>query len=253
MNANNLAAVNSALNSAAIDANAADTTGEVQAIVDAYQAILASADGTVGNTSTPLTGNQYAQVGVTGLSGTSAPAQGSAGFLLNNVVDGKTRDAVDSVPELQTLADAATRVIAHAGGGAGTAPTLDDFGYLGLTNVTSANLGTAQSAIARSTAIGVDTLAELRAVVDSALTTPPPPNPSLPNITLSSALSGVTHLDVTSNLVFSAAQTLQIGTGTITITDLGGVNGTTGFRNDTQVNPTSVLGQAFEVKVEATV
>ena len=166
----NLASINSALNSAAINADMADTTAEVQAVVDGYNAILASADGTL-NAANPLSAAQYASIGVTGLTGTSAP--GNALHLLDDVVDQATTAAVDTEAEVQALADAAKAVIAAAGTGTATGVTKAGLqALLGNNTVTDANLAAVQAAIAASATLpsGVDTKAELQALVDKAIT-----------------------------------------------------------------------------------
>jgi copper homeostasis protein CutC len=113
----NLGAMNSALDTAAVNGAAVDSKAKVQTLVDAYRAILASADGTGANTGTALTGAQYTAVGVTGVSGSAAP--GNALNLLNSAVDAQPTTGVDTVPELQAMADAAARVMAAAGGNPG--------------------------------------------------------------------------------------------------------------------------------------
>jgi hypothetical protein len=220
-----LASINSALDSAAVTGAQADTTAEVQDIVNAYNAILSSADGVSDNTATALTGPQYTLVGVTGVSGTSAP--GNALHLLDSVVDASPMLAVDTVPELQAMADAAAHVI--TGAAAGTGPTLSDLGALGITGVTGANLASVQAGIAATpdNGTGVDTQAELQAIVTATIN-------SHPNI--STALSGVTNLDVTSNLVLNVDQSLTVGTGFIRITDMGG----TGYQGDTSNNTQTI-------------
>jgi hypothetical protein len=168
--ASNLGAVNSALNSGPINGAAADTTAEVQAIVNAYQAILNSADGTAGNTTTPLTFEQYAAIGVTLPSG-PALGGGSGLHLLNDVVDGKPMTGVDTVTELQALVNAAHHVELAAGGSAAdiAALTLEDLQVLGVTGVTADNLPAALAAIGAASAdLAVDTLACLQKVVSDA-------------------------------------------------------------------------------------
>jgi hypothetical protein len=59
-------------------------------------------------------------------------------------------------------------------------------------------------------------------------------------------LGGVSNLDVTSNLVLSVDQTVTIGHGNITITDLGGSNGGTGYHGDVNTN-TQVIDVATAV------
>ena len=166
----NLAAINSALDSAAVNGTAADTTGEVQAIVNAYNAMLASADGTAANTSTALTGAQYTAIGVTGVTGVAAP--GNALYLLDSAVDASAATAVDTVAELQAMADAAARVIAAAGGSPAdiTAVTLTDLNAIGITGVTADNLPAVVAAIGAATPdSAVDTQGELQTIVTTAI------------------------------------------------------------------------------------
>ena len=155
----NVGAINSALDSAGVNGAAADTTAEVQAIVDAYVAILGAADGSADSDTAP-TAIQYTQIGVTGVSG------GSEESLLGSVIDGLSGSAVDTVAEVQALADAVGGVIAGAGGAANQ-PTLTDLQALNLPGVNSANLAAVQAAIAASADDGseVDTLAELESLV----------------------------------------------------------------------------------------
>jgi hypothetical protein len=220
-----LAAVNSALDSLPVTGAQADTTAEVQGIVSAYNAILASADGTADNTVTPLTGAQYTQVGVTGVSGSSTP--GNALHLLDSVVDASPVLAVDTVPELQAMADAAAHVITGSAGG--TAPTLADLSALGITGVTALNLATVQAGIATTVddGTGVDTKAELQALVTATINAHP---------SISNALAGVTNLDVTSNLVLNVDQAVSVGMGQIHITDLGGA----GYQGDSSNNTQTI-------------
>jgi hypothetical protein len=92
----------------------------VQAIVDGYNAILASADGML-NAANPLSAAQYRSIGVSGVTGTSAP--GTALHLLDDVVDQAATAAVDTEGEVQAMADAAKAVIAAAGTGTATGVT----------------------------------------------------------------------------------------------------------------------------------
>ncbi|RFO96304.1 hypothetical protein DIC66_13405 [Rhodoferax lacus] len=167
-----LPSIDSALDSDAVTGALADTTAKVQGIVDAYTAILASADTRTGNTTPPLTAAQYTTVGVTGVSGgTSTPATGTALFLLDNVVDGKAPVDVDTVPELQALANAANHLIAAAGGTPAdiAALTLDDLKALGVTGVTADNLQAVIAAIGRTTPDdAIDTLLEIQNVATAA-------------------------------------------------------------------------------------
>ena len=231
VNSTNLAAINSALDSVPIAKEQANTTAKLQIIVNAYTAILASANGTAGDAGTALTGAQYTAIGVSGVSGVAA--DGNALKLLNEVVDGKPTTGVDLVTEVQALADAAAHVMTAAAGTPSQAAvvTQADLVALGVTGVTDANLASIQAAISGSAdnGTGVDTQAELVALATGAINAHP---------SITSALSGVLNLDVTSSLVFSASQTVTVGTGFIHITDLGGstASGGTGYYGDTTTN-----------------
>jgi sugar lactone lactonase YvrE len=162
VDATNLAAINSALNTAAINSAAADTAAEVQAIVDAYAAVLAAADGGLlaGTAPTEL---QYSQIGVTGVSGATMVS------LLGEVIDAKSGSDVDSVTKVQDLAVAVAGVLAGAGGTANE-PTLTQLTDLGFSSVNSSNLADVQAAIAAAGVAGVDTLGELQSVIAGAVT-----------------------------------------------------------------------------------
>ena len=129
--------------------------------MDAYQAILANADGTANNATSPSAAD-YTKLGVTGID--TAAELG----LLGDVIDGKTAADVATPAALQALADAAQAVMTGAAGG--TAPTLAQLQALGLTGVTAGNLAAVQTAIAGTAddGTGVDTLAELDALIDTA-------------------------------------------------------------------------------------
>ncbi|WP_310614864.1 Ig-like domain-containing protein [Limnohabitans sp.] len=154
----NLSAIQSALDSAAVNGLAADTTVEVQTIVDAFNAIKANADSAATANATQA---QYAAIGVNGIDNAAKTS------LLGDVVDAKAFADVDTVGELQTLATAAAAVI--TGAASGTAPTKAQLEALGITGVTDANLFAVQAAIAATAddGTGVDTLSELQTVVNT--------------------------------------------------------------------------------------
>ncbi|MEI7786618.1 MAG: hypothetical protein WCK08_19695, partial [Betaproteobacteria bacterium] len=137
----NLASINSALNTLAVNGAAANTTDEIQAIVNAYQAILGAADGRRDGDAKP-TAAQYAAIGITDMGGNVPVAKLN---LLGDVIDGKGRADVDSAREVQDLADAVAAVMTGAAGG--TAPTLEQLKKLGITGLTPANLAQVQDAI----------------------------------------------------------------------------------------------------------
>ncbi len=235
--AGNLAAINSALDSTVVNGNKADTTAKVQIIVDAYKAILTAADGPMGTNAAPLTGDQFAAVGVTGVSGSTAPAGGTALHLLDDAVDLSASTMVNTYPALQHMADAAAHIMSDVAGGA--TATVADFAYLGILGVTAANLGAVRTGIDNATAHTVDTVASLQSVVNSIIGTP----------TLETALGNVTNLDVTSNLVLTSFSAVKLGaSGMIHIHQTGGAgyNGAiTPSSHDVDIDLSTAAGRSL--------
>lgn len=171
--AGNLGAVNSTLNAAAVTGTEADTLSEVQALVDAYKAVLALADSGV-VVGTPVTAAQIALLGVTGvntltLGAIDVPTTTKAS-LLSSVIDAKASTAVDTVGELQTLADSVQAVMLAVNGvvSGGSALTKAQLDGLGITGVTDNNLADALAALANTPNDGssVNTLPALQYVVN---------------------------------------------------------------------------------------
>ena len=173
---NNVAAIQSALNSAAVNGVATDTVAEVQAVVDAYKAILAEANDTANtagnstpdaNTGSHPTAAQYAAIGVDlGAAATDAETLG----LFNAIVGGKQTADVDTVAEVQALANIANAIqLKAAGGSPSPSITVADLTAIGLdtAGVTVDNLPTLLSAIAAKNDNGTetDTLEELQALI----------------------------------------------------------------------------------------
>lgn len=175
----NVAAINSALNDADITGAKTDTTAKIQSLVDSYNLILATADGISGNGTAP-TATDYANIGINGID-TAQEVR-----LLGSVIDGKTNAAVDTVAELQALADAVQAVIGAAENGS-PLPTKAQLELLGISGVTLANLTTVVQGIIDKTGNDVDTLAELQAVVNNVTT--PVVDTTAPTLSISDNLS----------------------------------------------------------------
>jgi hypothetical protein len=99
VDANNLAAINSALNTADVNGGSVGSPQDVQKLVDAYNKVLAAADGRDDNVAKPSQ-DDYTRLG---LRGVDSPKKGE---LLGDVIDSKTKAEVDSAEELQDLANA---------------------------------------------------------------------------------------------------------------------------------------------------
>ena len=225
VNASNLAAINDVLNSGAVNGNAADTTAEIQAIVDAYTKILAAADGTGGNGVLPGAGD-YAAIGVTGVDA------GAETSLLGSVIDKKASSAVDTLAEMQALANAVQAVMDGANGATGL-PTKAQLELLGMTGVTDANLAAIQKAIADTINDGsaVDSLAKLQAVVDDGASS------GLSRILAYANSGGTTTAPTESDYQLA-------GVSGVTVSNLAGLNAVIRTKTASQVDTASEI-QAF--------
>ena len=120
-----------------------------------------------GNAALAPTAQDYAKLGVTGVDSAGAES------LLGSVIDAKPVTAVDSVAELQALADAAAAVVRWAEGGdpLPQPPTEAQLELLGLDPavVTPDRLPAILDAIADADPEDVDTLADLGGLVDEAV------------------------------------------------------------------------------------
>jgi hypothetical protein len=159
----NLGAILSAIGAGADDGSGISTLASLQALINAYNVILASADGSLDGDDI-ANASQYAAIGVTGVT------SGAGESLLGDVIDGSVSTAVDTVSEIQGLADAVAGVLAGAAGTANE-PTLAGLQALGITGVTSGNLAAIHAAIAATADNGseVSTLAGLQGLVDGAI------------------------------------------------------------------------------------
>jgi hypothetical protein len=132
VSASNIGAVNSAI--AHLGQAATDTASEVQAVVDAYAALLDAADG-VANGGATLSVAQFQTLGLTVID-TTAEA-----LLLNAIADVGSSSSIDTFAELTNLASIVNRLsIVAAGGTASPALTAQDLEALGITGVSAENL-----------------------------------------------------------------------------------------------------------------
>ena len=203
-------ALSAGLNSASAQAVAASVGIDSVAFNNfesAWNAIKTSADG-VDNNATNPTQAQYLDLGVVGI---DTAAEQS---LVGDVLDITPFAAVDSVAELQVLADAVQRVMDTASATPNDASLLEALQALGIVDVSADNLTFVETAIAATLADGteIDTLAELQAVVSSVA-------PSVLNIEITSATDSQNNLlnagDVVSVTVTMSEYTIvDVGVGT---------------------------------------
>ena len=165
----NVAAINSAIDAQMgsdtilgndNDSDAVDTTPKVQAIVDAYLTILATADGTADNSDNPLA-SDYAAIGVTDVNDDVEELS-----LLGEVIDGLATTDVDAVSEVQAYADAVQSVMDAAAGDT-SKPSIEELQKLGIDGLTADNMALVQAAIGNTETdgSGVDSIAKIQALV----------------------------------------------------------------------------------------
>jgi hypothetical protein len=158
----NLAAINSVI--AALSSSATDSASEVQAVVDAYNAILNAADGTANGNAT-LTASAFQALGLSVINSTAEA------LLMNAIVDAGTATSVDTLAELTELARIADAISQIAAGGTPSPQlTAADLAMLGISGVTDANLAAVLASIAATAddGSGVNSLAKLQSIATAA-------------------------------------------------------------------------------------
>lgn len=164
--ASNIGSINSSIT--ALPANQINSLEKLQPVVDAYIKILAEANGTTAD-ATPgsnPTAADYAAIGAS----IGAAAGGIANLsLLNDVLGNKVTSDVDTVAEINTLADAVNAVVSCAAGGG--AISVAQLSLLGVTGVNADNLAAVQAGIQATLDSGseVDSLSKLQTVVNASI------------------------------------------------------------------------------------
>jgi hypothetical protein len=160
----NISAVNSLI--AQLASSVTDTSAEVQEAVNAYVALLNTADG-VANGVDAITLAQFQTLGL-GVINTASESQ-----LFNSVVDVASVSSIDTWAELDYLASIVNRISVLAAGGTPSPPlSADDLARLGITGATSNNLTEILNAIAATTddGSGISSLSLLQNVVNLGIT-----------------------------------------------------------------------------------
>jgi hypothetical protein len=184
--ASTLAAMNSLLNTPNVTGAVVEDTTKLRGLVGLYNQVLAAADGGSSSTSLALTAANYADLGITGLDTTTSPqpaAQTAKLAIVNAVIEGRAKTAVDSIAEVQTLFDAATALLRTVEGKA-PAVTKAQLGQLGFDidnadgngstpSVTDNNLSAIQKALTDK-GVGtdydtVDSLSDVQTIVHAAV------------------------------------------------------------------------------------
>lgn len=176
-------AANSALADDDITSTQVNDNTAVQDIVNKYNKILAAADGTA-NAANSLDNLDYSTIGVN-----NVPVDSSTEDLLNDIVDQSNTDEVNTVRELQDLANAAKVVtdLTNAADGSqqdGQA-LVEALGKLGVTGATVGNAAQIADAIAKTANDGteVNSQEKLQDIVDTATAPQTPADTTPPEIT----------------------------------------------------------------------
>ena len=166
VNANNVAAINNAIDSKT--GAEVDSKAELQAIVDAYNAILTEANGSAAD-ATPTQDPSAAQYALIGADIGAAGSNSVHLALLNDTVGQLATTAVSTIAQINEVASATNAVLDTAAGGS-TAVSAAQLALLGITGVTSNNLIAIQQAIVRTADDGsqVNSMSALQTLVTSA-------------------------------------------------------------------------------------
>ena len=154
----NLEGVNVAI--VAVEEMDADTTAEIQALVDTHLAAITRIADYADDSSNPApTREDYANASVTGV-GVAILAD------INAIIAARNRGQADTRAEIQALVDlhttALARIAAYAHTISNPTPTLQDYTNARVTGVTSASLSRVNLAVARVIGVEADTRAEIQ-------------------------------------------------------------------------------------------
>ncbi len=170
LDANNKDAVNSALTTLNLKSDNLQTTGDIQKVVDAYNAVFALAEGNPHN-ATAQQALTLATLNTLGADTTQLSAASDVTqrlSLLNNVLDGKSPSDVNTISKVNDWVKLINAITDKA---SGVAPSYSmqaqDFAKLGIVGVDAANLSDIQQSIAaQQTKTPLTTLNQLQHLVD---------------------------------------------------------------------------------------
>jgi outer membrane protein OmpA-like peptidoglycan-associated protein len=155
----NLAIINSFF--AGVSPAASDTAQEIQAVVDAVNALAAGAD-TVDNGSSSIDNDDLKALGIQTVS-----AEVLA--LVNDRMDVLSFASVDSAAKLQELILIAKEIISLTEAQSSASPTVADFELMGITGVTAANQGFVNQLLAGRSAAELTTVSSLQSFINTAV------------------------------------------------------------------------------------
>ncbi len=161
----NVSAINAVI--AELPTSAVASPAEIQAIVDAYTAILGQASG--GTPTVTPTASTYAALGIEGAASMSV----SQVALINALVADFDAAVVGTFTQLESVVNAVQGIFELAAGASNSSAahpiTVEKLAALGITGVTSENLAAVIAAVSATSddGSGVNTLAKIQAIVDN--------------------------------------------------------------------------------------
>ncbi|WP_075256497.1 hypothetical protein [Herbaspirillum camelliae] len=174
LSADRVEAVNAALHASGIGPGMADTPSGIKTVVQAYNAILDSANGRASDTTVALTAEQYRHIGVT-ITGVTAPSGGDKDVailsLLNSLVDSLSAAAVSTPGQIAALGAAAGRLVGLSGQSRAqpvvNAPASADFAHFGISGLGNDERSALVAVLQSKPVADFDTLAELQPLAAS--------------------------------------------------------------------------------------
>jgi hypothetical protein len=145
-----------------LNTTAIDTVAEINALAVVVDKIMNTAAGSSSN----LTIADYVLLGIPN-TGSGAVTAVNLTAVNNAIANAGGQTKVDSYPELSGLVTAVATIVSYADDKTQAVPTLAQYTAAGINGVTATNLDAINSAVEANAATGVDTKAELQAVVDA--------------------------------------------------------------------------------------
>jgi hypothetical protein len=143
---------------------AIDTVAEINTLAGLVDKVMNTAAGSA----SPLSVADYALLGLP-TAGPGAVTSVNLNAVNNAIATAGGQNRVDTYAELSSLVSAVATIVTYADDNTQAAPTLAQYNAVGITGVTAANLSAINRAVDANIATGVDTKAELQAVVNNAI------------------------------------------------------------------------------------
>jgi hypothetical protein len=147
-----------------LSTTAVDTVAEINTLAGLVDKVMNTAIGSA----SPLSVADYALLGLP-TAGPGAVTAINVGAVNNALATAGGQNRVDTYAELSSLVSAVATIVSYADDNTLAAPTLAQYNAAGITGVTAANLSAVNRAVDANIATGVDTKAELQAVVNIAI------------------------------------------------------------------------------------